>query len=61
MSFRHNLSRARSHIVFILGLLAATAVIWSIEGAALDEHPDGAARRGCAGVADSTMAGKETR
>jgi hypothetical protein len=32
--FRENLLRARSHIVFVLGLLAATAVILTLESRA---------------------------
>lgn len=31
MSFRRNLARARSHIILVLGLIAASAIIMSLE------------------------------
>ncbi|QPQ54980.1 hypothetical protein IC614_11825 [Allosphingosinicella flava] len=42
MSFSRNLARARSHIIFVLGLLAATAIIVPLELADLpgDEASD---------------------
>jgi|GEM_PF-6593509 len=57
MSFRTNLARGRSHIVFVLGLLAATATIWSIEGGveALAERP------GPNGSSECPPAGGEAR
>lgn len=42
MSFKRNLSRARSHIIFVLGLSVAAAIIMSLELADLpgDEASD---------------------
>jgi hypothetical protein len=42
MSFKRNLSRARSHIIFVLGLCVAAAIIMSLELADLpgDEASD---------------------